>query len=354
VALGRVRGDENDQSLLTIKTGLPDRFQQELLAARGHDEAYYCYGGYGENNMNFAGIPWVACCRRDISVSVRHGYFIVLLFRRDMAGCWLSLNQGFTQYKDFFVQTGVALRQARAGAVALAQMVVVPEGFQAGPIDLDAKTDLGKGYQAGAIVSRYYRANDSRVTDDQFALDFRRLLNVYDDLVARAGNRVIALLPDAEGPYQAAAAAAIARVEVDPLPNGPLPPPERNQSNNRGGWRRDPRVAAVALRAADNLCEWDNGHETFIARRNGRNFVEAHHLIPVSNQGAHQHRLDVAENIVSLCPTCHRKIHHGLSPERVQMAAEFFRRREAALNARGILATPQDIRDIYRHELEDD
>ena len=318
-----------------------------------HDADYRCYGGYGEVNRNFAHIPWVACCRRNITRTVTDGYFIVLLFRRDMAGCWLSLNQGFTQYKDFFAESRLALRQARVGAETLAQMVVVPEGFETGPIDLDAGSDLGRGYQAGAIVSRYYRANDPEVTTAQFSLDFRRLLNVYDDLFARAGNRIIALLPDAEGPYQAAAA-EIAKGEVEPLPAGPLPPPERNQANNRGGWRRDPRVAAAALRAANNLCEWDNGHETFIAKRTGANFAEAHHLIPISNQGVHQHRLDVAENIISLCPTCHRKIHHGLGRERVEMATEFFRRREAALNVRGIVATRQDISDIYRSPLDDD
>ncbi|QFP63333.1 MrcB family domain-containing protein [Brucella anthropi] len=352
-ANGLVRGNETALSLLAVKTGLPNMLQRELATTGRNEADYRCYGGYGEVNRNFAHIPWVACCRRNVARSVKDGYFIVLLFHKDMTGCWLSLNQGFTQYKEFFVENRLASRQARVGAETLAQMVTVPEGFVTGAIDLGATSHLGRGYEAGAIISRYYVANDPGLNDNHFLEDFRRLLDIYDDLTARAGNQVITLLPDAEGPYQAAAA-EIARAEVNSLPDGPLPPPERTLVNNRGGWRRDPSVAAIALRAAGNLCEWDNSHETFIARRSGVNFVEAHHLIPVSCQSEYKYRLDVSENIVALCPTCHRKIHNGVSRERSEMAVELFRRREALLSERGIESTPQEIRRIYRHELEDD
>ncbi|MDR7029826.1 MrcB family domain-containing protein [Rhizobium rosettiformans] len=354
VAHGLVGRDFDDTALTAIKTRLPALFRRELLASGMNADAdYRCYGGYGEVNRAFAHVPWVACCNRNISRKVRDGYFIVLLFRGDMAGCWLSLNQGFTQYRDVYVKKALALRQARLGAEALTRMIVAPEGFETGPIDLGAATDLAEGYQAGAIVSRYYGANDPLVTEGRFSEDFRRLLIVYNDLAARAGNRGINLLPDAEAPFQAAAA-EIAKNEVPPLPNGPLPPPERIQLNYRGGWRRDPKVAATALRAANNLCEWDNTHQSFIAKRTGASFSEAHHLIPVSRQGDYAHSLDVPENVVSLCPTCHRKIHHGQSSERMNMAADLFRRRETALAQRGIVLTRQEIRRMYKDELEED
>lgn len=43
--------------------------------------------------------------------------------------------------------------------------------------------------------------------------------------------------------------------------------------------------------------------------------MEAHHLIPI-NQSQYMWKkkhanVDCIENIVSLCPTCHRAIHHG-------------------------------------------
>ncbi|MBY3474088.1 DUF3578 domain-containing protein [Rhizobium laguerreae] len=354
-AKGLVRGNEVAPALVAIKDHLPAFFHDQILATGRDDANYRCYGGFGEVNRNFAHIPWVACCRRNIARKVQDGYFVVLLFRQDMAGCWLSLNQGFTQYKEAFVDDQLARQQSRAGAQTLVRMIVPPEGFVIGPIDLGATSSLGRGYEAGAVISRYYAAGDPEIEQPRVEDDFRRLLALYDDLAARAGNRVIALLPDEDEPYQAAAA-EIARkpAKIPQLPQGPLPPPERQAGNARGGWRRDPGVAAAALHAADSRCEWNRDHETFIARRSRRNFVEAHHLIPVRMQANYPHRLDVAENVVSLCPTCHRKVHHGLGRERTEMAVAFFRRRQLLLAARGIHATEQDVRAIYRHELDDE
>ena len=38
----------------------------------------------------------------------------------------------------------------------------------------------------------------------------------------------------------------------------------------------------------------------------GRPFLEVHHILPLGRGG-----LDVAENVIALCPNCHRKRHHG-------------------------------------------
>ncbi|HDY7447493.1 TPA: HNH endonuclease [Vibrio vulnificus] len=44
----------------------------------------------------------------------------------------------------------------------------------------------------------------------------------------------------------------------------------------------------------------------FIKRSNGEPYLEVHHIIPLSQGG-----LDSLENVISLCPNCHRKIHFG-------------------------------------------
>lgn len=38
----------------------------------------------------------------------------------------------------------------------------------------------------------------------------------------------------------------------------------------------------------------------------GRPFLEVHHILPLGRGG-----LDVVENVIALCPNCHRKRHHG-------------------------------------------
>lgn len=53
---------------------------------------------------------------------------------------------------------------------------------------------------------------------------------------------------------------------------------------------------------------------------NGHHYVEAHHIIPMSNQDAFPiFNLDVVDNLVTLCPKCHRRIHLVSDIERSAM-----------------------------------
>ena len=52
-------------------------------------------------------------------------------------------------------------------------------------------------------------------------------------------------------------------------------------------------------------------------------FVEVHHLIPMEKQNDFEDSLDVPENIVALCPNCHRKIHLASKSEKQPMIEAF-------------------------------
>ncbi|WP_080635872.1 MrcB family domain-containing protein [Rhizobium leguminosarum] len=351
-SLRSVPGESTEPALNALRRDLPLFLKTKIPP--GLQPSYRCYGGFGEPNRTFANVPWVAVCDRSVASSVRDGYFIVLLFRQDMAGCWLSLNQGFTQYKLAFRRDELARRQARNGAELLARMVEVPTGFVLGPIDLSATTDLGKGYEAGSVLSRFYGATEP-LSEIELENDFVRLLDVYQKLTAKVGENPVLLLPDVEGPYQAAVAEIAKGVQPPPkIPPGKILPKNSQSSNSRRLWRRDPIMAAAALVNANYRCEFDAAHTTFQSRATRQNFVEAHHLVPIARQADHIFSLDVPENIVALCPTCHRKIHHGIGGERKKMATALFKRRATSLARRGIDLTETEVKEIYRHELDED
>ncbi|WP_331406391.1 HNH endonuclease signature motif containing protein [Vibrio owensii] len=71
-------------------------------------------------------------------------------------------------------------------------------------------------------------------------------------------------------------------------------------------YRRDPDVVAEALYRAEGFCEMCKEKAPFIKRSNGEAYLEVHHIIPLSQGG-----LDSLENVISLCPNCHREIHFG-------------------------------------------
>lgn len=75
---------------------------------------------------------------------------------------------------------------------------------------------------------------------------------------------------------------------------------------------RLPRNFAYAQQALENAnfkCEYNKNHNTFISPITKSNFMEAHHLIPLAWQNDYSFSLDNINNIFSLCPNCHRKIH---------------------------------------------
>lgn len=355
VQYGRVPGQMSEPASAAIKGGLPSFFRDTIASATPPRDPkdYRCYGGHGEAMRSFAAVPWVACCRRELGTSVQGAYFIVLLFDQQMRGCWLSLNQGFTQYVNAFAVAAVASRACRQGAVTLARMIEPPPGFTSGPIDLAATTELGKGYEVGAIYSRFYPAGLPLPSAD-FQTDFLKLLDAYDDLANRVGKNTIRLLPDEEGAYQEAIAKVSRASNLPPLPAGPQPVPSVRASSSSNGWRRMPLPAAHALRNANFCCEVDPNHTTFVARSTGQNFVEAHHLIPMNQQNAFMVSLDVADNIIALCPNCHRQVHHGRTKNRAEIAARLFKKREVGLKRMGISVELTRIREIYRHPLDDD
>lgn len=80
-------------------------------------------------------------------------------------------------------------------------------------------------------------------------------------------------------------------------------------------YKRNPLLGKVAIERAYYSCESNPNHETFISAKTNKNFMEAHHFVPVKYQQEiwrkYKINVDCVENIVSLCPTCHRAFHNG-------------------------------------------
>ncbi len=85
--------------------------------------------------------------------------------------------------------------------------------------------------------------------------------------------------------------------------------PEIIEGKNKK-YKRNSTKAKRAIIYSKYKCNIDENHESFIAK-NGKPYMEAHHLIPMSAQEDFINSLDVDANIVSLCSVCHRKLHHG-------------------------------------------
>lgn len=76
-------------------------------------------------------------------------------------------------------------------------------------------------------------------------------------------------------------------------------------------YKRRRQIALDAMAHANYRCEANPNHQLFLSKATGKNYLEAHHIIPVSLGSQFNMQLDVIENVVCLCPFCHRAIHHA-------------------------------------------
>jgi 5-methylcytosine-specific restriction protein A len=76
-------------------------------------------------------------------------------------------------------------------------------------------------------------------------------------------------------------------------------------------YTRNPDVVAEALYRANGVCESCSEKAPFNRKSNGTPYLEVHHIKPLSEQDVTEESLDVLENVLALCPNCHRKMHFG-------------------------------------------
>ena len=101
-------------------------------------------------------------------------------------------------------------------------------------------------------------------------------------------------------------------------------------------WKRSNILRIQTLVSAGFKCEIDGRHETFIADKTGKPYMESHHAIPMRQQPRFDNSLDVYANLVCLCPVCHRRIHYGVRSERISMIQSIYHKRSERLAKSGI------------------
>ncbi len=88
-------------------------------------------------------------------------------------------------------------------------------------------------------------------------------------------------------------------------------PPEYRLIADRVALKRNPKLAKARFVQQEYQCQISGECRGFVSRSSNKNYLEAHHFIPLVFQPLFETSLDRIENIVGLCPFCHRAIHHA-------------------------------------------
>lgn len=336
------RTDSLDQRALF--STMPARIRAHL-ANRTDAHLYKVQGSIGKGNL--ARIPWVGIFRTTVTENAENGYYIVLLFAEDMKCCYLSLNQGITAVEKLYTPN-FARKKMREGAFEARKVLSPHPESLFGPINLNSTGDLGRGYEAAAIES--FRYSYEELPNDQLFFEhLDHLLNNYTALVRLFGADLYSLFAVTEEEFQQVVLEKAAGASLETTSaNNPIAE-ETSPTVRLGskGFVRSPAVAAAAIRAANFVCEIDSNHWTFTSKARNQRYVEAHHLIPISQQDNFTYSLDIAANIVSLCATCHRMLHFATLQEKKGILKLLLKQRREHLLEKSISVKDSEFLQFY-------
>lgn len=269
-----------------------------ILEVIGPTERYLVDGSPGQGV--WAGVPWAAIFDRLVTESAQDGYYLVYLFKEDLSGIYLSLNQGITSIKAQYGASAKEALRVRASDF-LARLGRATDGLVLGPLDLavTTKSSLGAFYEQGAICSLHYPCK-AIPPDDVLKADLHKFLYLYHTLVSNEPR--LFQQADAEDDEQGLC--------------------EENLHSLREHKRieRNKKLATRAKKLHGYTCKacGFNFEERYGAL--GEGFIEAHHLTPLSELKGEKVLLDPRCDFTVLCSNCHRMIHRS---ELVNKVEEF-------------------------------
>ncbi|WP_417441323.1 MrcB family domain-containing protein [Idiomarina sp.] len=332
----------NDKFYKIFSKELPTAFQNALQGS----EELLIKGCIAQPNHRYPKIPLVTFMDARVTNSAKSGYYVALLFSEDMKRILLSLNQGFERPIGKKLNRTEKFRTLKDRACSVReelQHLINDFSTYEVSADLGASLERGKGYEAGHIIGKSFEVNTlfSWSQIDKYLVS---LLSIYRVLVEYYGSTLLTTIGiETEDSFQK----NIQKAHQCYLPDGPLPKPSPNQFSNTGSRRRNVAVSSISLRNSGYLCQLEPAHKTFKSKSSGENFVEAHHLVPLSYQDDFTFNIDVPENIVALCPTCHRLLHHGGGKELIEAIEALFVIRKTGLEHRGLHISREQLISLY-------
>lgn len=125
--------------------------------------------------------------------------------------------------------------------------------------------------------------------------------------------------------------------------------PEQVMKKSGMAVKRDPKLGKAVIKNSDYQCECNSCHESFVSQSSAQKYMEAHHFISTSKYkevwAEFKINVDCVQNIVSLCPNCHRAIHYGTQAEKMERLEAIWRVKGSELKE----ANPNiEYKDILR------
>jgi 5-methylcytosine-specific restriction protein A len=281
-----------------LRQKFPDEIRAIISAGMPNSEIEYVIeGSAGKGQWNHC--PWVAILDPLVTVSPQRGYYPVYLFRENMSGVYLSLNQGVTDVREQYKSKRKEALGARA-ADYRSRLGTSATAFPKAKIDLDSVSQgsLSADYEAGNIVAKYYAA-DNLPEEKVLQSDLFQLLSLYEQLSYSTG---------ADGKTG---------LEPEEQDNNFIEDYTAFRFHRR--MERNPMLAKMVKKVHGYTCEACriNFSKIYPGIKKNR-YIEAHHLIPIATLKGQKVPRNPKTDFAVLCANCHRMIHRFSTPGDLQ------------------------------------
>lgn len=263
----------------------------------------------------WADAPWIAFFNPLVTESPQKGYFPVYLFTRSLDAVYLSMNQGMTELREEFGGSQAKdILSSRAAIIRRRLRSGYQGRFNHTPIDLQPggqHTRLAF-YEPGHAFGVRYSRNDMP-NDDRLISDLAAMLELYGILFIRGGTKEFDQ--------------SLSTAEETQSDLSDISLEERRRVRLHYTVDRNPRLARLAKEIHGYRCQVCGFDYGAVYGKLGRNYIEAHHLTPLSQLPPSQSlRLSPAEDFAVICANCHRMIHRSGSPETFEEFVQLYNR----------------------------
>lgn len=251
--------------------------------------------------------PFMALLHKEITPSPQSGYYPVILYERGFRSFCLVMAQGsHALTANFGAKEAIAILKSRAGILR----GVVPEwkrqGFSEGPFETYSRgnTTLGRiaddPWVSSIAFGKRYLV-DAPPTPDEFTNDLASMLELYDHLVLRIGQRFL----DEERAVEQLSMNGELPIDRAAGLDGAL----RVVHHKTVEWKhRNTKLVKQVKAELGSTCQGCGVALSSTYGEIGAGFIEAHHLTPLAQAPDNGIEL-TSKDFAVLCPTCHRIIH---------------------------------------------
>ena len=256
-------------------------------------------GSVGQSTWTF--VPWFGIFHPLVTSSAQNGFYVVYLVNQKAKTISLSLNQGVKEITDEFGKGRRGLDRLNSQASLMrARIKDIPTKLSETSIILDDLKGPGKFYEAGHTLGRTYKLVELE-NSEQLESDLAEIIKTYKVLVSSNGYESLTL--DLEKDCD---------LTVDEKKKLAL----HKRFDGRGNTNKVKRVKGYICEAC--LFDFQKTYGEL-----GKDYIEAHHLIPFEDLKVDDvRRLDIMNDFAVLCANCHRMIHRQNDPSDISALRE--------------------------------